>query len=363
MEQDDNGDDWTFSLNQDEVVIKFTDSVTKVKGSKNVMFDEIELSRVIVDLKVQAALNPNENCTPVPNNGHPLHKLRFKLDSSAHGNLMPISMFKSLFPGLPHDVRRKSIDERVTLVAYNKQEIKQLGQCCINVSNPSTGKSKTCKFFVVGDHCSPIIELHDSIALNLLSVNVPFTDKWTEKSCSLRTDNIDVEEISEEKLTHDFILKKYRKLFSGIDHFKCAPAEIKLKDNAVPVQKPPRRIPVAMTDEFQEEINSMVKAGILTKLDKNQATEWLNSFVVVRKPSGKSRVCLDPTNLNPHIIHPVCNSNTLDDIVHKLHKAKYMACFDALKAFFMCLWMKIPNCLQLCLHPSEFSFTMCLQWA
>ena len=98
-----------------------------------------------------------------------------------------------------------------------------------------------CKFFVVGHHCNPIIGLHDSIALNLLSVNVPFTDKWTDKSCSLRTDNINVEEISEEKLTYDFILKKYRKLFSGIGHFKCASAEIKLKDNAVPVQQPLRR--------------------------------------------------------------------------------------------------------------------------
>ena len=102
-------------------------TVTKVKGSKNVMFDEIELSRVLVDLKVQAVLNPNENCTPVPNTGRPLHKLRFKLDSGAHENLIPISMCKSLFPGLPHDVLRKSIDKRVMLVAYNKQEIKQLG--------------------------------------------------------------------------------------------------------------------------------------------------------------------------------------------------------------------------------------------
>ena len=109
---------------------------------------------------------------------------------------------------------------------------------------------------------------------------------------------------------------------------------LQLKDNAVPVQKPLRRIPVAMRDEFQEAIDSMVKAGILTKLDKNQATEWLNSFVVVRKPSGKLRVSLDPTDLNPHIICPVFNSNTLDDIVHKLCKAKYMACFDALKGFF-----------------------------
>ena len=72
MEQDDIGDDWTFSLNQDEVVIKFTDSVTKVKGSKNVMFDEIELSKVLVYLKVQAAPKPNQNCAQVPNNGCPI---------------------------------------------------------------------------------------------------------------------------------------------------------------------------------------------------------------------------------------------------------------------------------------------------
>ena len=77
----------------------------------------------------------------------------------------------------------------------------------------------------------------------------------------------------------------------------------------------------------------MVKDGILTKLDKNQATEWLNSFVVVRKPNGKLRICLDPTYLNPHIIRTVCNSNTLDNVVHELRKAKYYAVFDAIKGF------------------------------
>ena len=116
----------------------------------------------------------------------------------------------------------------------------------------------------MGDHCKPITGLHYSIALDLLSINVPFTDKWTDESCSFRADSMDVEEISEEKLTRHFILKKYKKLFTGIGHFQCAPAKIKLKDNAVPVQKPPRRIPVAMRDEFQEEINSMVKARILS---------------------------------------------------------------------------------------------------
>ena len=58
----------------------------------------------------------------------------------------------------------------------------------------------------------------------------------------------------------------------------------------------------------------MEKQGIISKLDHNQATECLNSFVVVKKPSGDLRICLDPTNLNKYIVRPVCNSNTLDEV-------------------------------------------------
>ena len=66
----------------------------------------------------------------------------------------------------------------------------------------------------------------------------------------------------------------------------------------------------------------------MTKLNKIQATEWLNSFVVVRRRlSGKLKICLDPIDLKPHIVRPMCNSNTLDDVVHKLKKTKYYAVF------------------------------------
>ena len=107
----------------------------------------------------------------------------------------------------------------------------------------------------------------------------------------------------------------------------------------------------------------MVKDGILTKLDKNQATEWLNSFVVFRKPSGKLKICLDPTDLNPHIIRPVCNSNTLDDVVHKLRKAKYYAVFDAIKGFFHVPLDDESKLLTAMLTPLVYSSIMCWQWA
>ena len=152
--------------------------------------------------------------------------------------------FKSLYPGLPYSDLRKSIDKWVTLVAYYKQEIKQLGQFCVNVCNSSMGKKTTCNFFVVEDKCNPSIGLNNSIAFQLLSVNVLFTDKWTgnvhSKRSNSRYDEMETEDIGQQKgqLTHDYIVKKYAKFFREIGRFQCTPAKIQLKSNAVPVQKP-----------------------------------------------------------------------------------------------------------------------------
>ena len=62
--------------------------------------------------------------------------------------------------------------------------------------------------------------------------------------------------------------------------------------------------------------------------------EWLNSFVIVKKPNGNLRVCLDPTDLNKYIIHPICNLRTLEEIIDMLKGSMYFAVFDSTKSFF-----------------------------
>ena len=52
------------------------------------------------------------------------------------------------------------------------------------------------------------------------------------------------------------------------------------------------------------------------------------------KDGGHLRVCLDTTDLNPHIIRPVCNSYTLDEISYMLKDAKVITVVDANKGFF-----------------------------
>ena len=101
-------------------------------------------------------------------------------------------------------------------------------------------------------------------------------------------------------LTKDWIINnpKYKHLFSGIGWFKCNPMKIEMNPDVEPVRKAARRVPLALKEKFTKEIQSMVDSGILTKLTPDLPTpEWLNSFVIVKKPNGNLHVCLDPTDL------------------------------------------------------------------
>ena len=125
-----------------------------------------------------------------------------------------------------------------------------------------------------------------------------------------------------------------KKIFSGVGRFPIEPVDSVLSEDNEPVQKPACRVPVAMKDKFKRELQSMEKAGIISRLDGNTPTPWLNSYVIVKKPNGSLGICLDPTDLNKYIVHPVCNSRTLDDVSHQLKDAKYFSIFDATKGFF-----------------------------
>ena len=66
---------------------------------------------------------------------------------------------------------------------------------------------------------------------------------------------------------------------------------IKLCNGAIPCIEPIRRVVVG-------EVDKDCKEKFLHKVNIGEPIEWLNSFICVRKPNGKIRLCLDPTHLN-----------------------------------------------------------------
>ena len=59
--------------------------------------------------------------------------------------------------------------------------------------------------------------------------------------------------------------------------------EIDLDPEVTPVQLPARNVPEALRQPLKEELNRMMKLGIISPV--TQATEWVHNLVYVLKPS------------------------------------------------------------------------------
>ena len=173
----------------------------------------------------------------------------------------------------------------------------------------------------------------DTTPIKLSELNIDTVQKTSKDLSpdkSLSCDKVSIVSDIPETLMRELIINhdKYKHLFQGIGHFKCNLISVEMQEGSTPIRKPARKVPLALCEKF--EIDLMVKAGILSKVTPEMSTlEWLNSFVIVKKPNGNLRVCIDPTDLSNHIIRPVCNMRTLEEIIS--------LCSIVLSPFFMYL--------------------------
>ena len=70
------------------------------------------------------------------------------------------------------------------------------------------------------------------------------------------------------------------------------------------------------------ELDKLVKQGIIVPLGIDEPSKWYNSFVCVWKPNGKMRLCLDPMQLIKCIVHPHYDAKLVEDLLPKLPGAK-----------------------------------------
>ena len=298
MHDIDQDDETSFQMQDyDSVNVQTVHFTTDVRHTShtNIAFNEIssdkKLQRLLTDVKIS-----NESGVS--------STVRIKLDTGACGNLLPFNIYKKIHPQVSVKDLHNTIDKRVCLEPYNKSEIKQLGTCHLTVGH---GKSaKLCHFYIVPDYCRLILGLNDVHSLSLIAIKCDVRDKWS--AGSLRpmgsASIVDaVEEQSGSVLSKEQIVNgRFKTIFSGVEHFPIEPVDIVLSEDNEPVQKPACRVPTAMKEKFKRELQSMEKVGIISRLDRNTPTPWLNSYVIVKKPHGSLRICLDPTDLNKYIV-------------------------------------------------------------
>ena len=158
-----------------------------------------------------------------------------------------------------------------------------------------------------------------------------FTQSSTQESTVFNQQKVVLKLVTSKKQ----ILQRYLDVFDGIGHFPSFPYNIQLDPNVTTKQTPCGPIPVHLKEAFKQDIDKMLKAGVLKPV--HEATSWINSFVLVEGKDKlgnlKLRICLDPTNLKKAIVRQPYHSKTPEDIAHLLVDACIMTVCDCKKGY------------------------------
>ena len=106
---------------------------------------------------------------------------------------------------------------------------------------------------------------------------------------------------------------------------------IKIDPTIAPVQHSRHKLPIESKQAICAALDTMIAEDILEP--QIELTPWVNSAMYPVKPSGDVRPCLDCMPLNKAIIRENHTLPTVEEIAHKLARARYFTKGDAYKAF------------------------------
>ena len=129
------------------------------------------------------------------------------------------------------------------------------------------------------------------------------------------------------------IMNLFPDLFEGVGTMENVQVHLDVNPEIETVVQAPKKIPHSMLEPLKDELDRMVKLGVIRKLHINEATDWVHNLVLVRKPNGKLRVCLDPRTINKALHFNIHNAKTFSELTSCIGKEMYVSKIDANSGF------------------------------
>ena len=149
------------------------------------------------------------------------------------------------------------------------------------------------------------------------------TQTWEDVKIS---DKISVEQKQEIQQ----IMAKHEKAFSDVPGKTDVITHKVITTNDVPLRQKAYRTPQALKDKVQNEIDSMLKLGVIEEVN----SAYASPIVVVRKPNGDVRVTTDFRMLNKATQFDPYEIPRIDEILDEVAHAKFITTLDLTKGFY-----------------------------
>ena len=234
--------------------------------------------------------------------------IRFQFDCGATVNLIPLSTLHQAL-GAECTLRPPETDLRM----FDNTQFKTVGMITAKIENPKTNECHVMDFYVTENHRQSILGSQACQQLRLLTVN-------KENILALCGRHI----------TKENILEEYKDLFTGSRKL-AGTLHIDVDSTVSPVRMPLRRLPIAVKDEVRIKLEQMVDQGII--VPEPEPSLWISALIVVTKPNGDIRICINPKPLNKALRRNHYPLPTIDDVIPDLKQAKVFSTIDAKDGF------------------------------
>ena len=145
--------------------------------------------------------------------------------------------------------------------------------------------------------------------------------------------NSNSEHLSEnEKVEFSKLLRKYHSIFATSKKDLGRASLVKHCINtgtALPVQKPPRRIPLGKRQIEKEEIKAMLDRGVI----QPSTSPWASPVVLVMKKDGSTRFCVDYRGLNDLTVKDAYPLPRIDDSLDALNGGRWFNTMDLMSGY------------------------------
>ena len=261
------------------------------------------------------------------------NEIKFQLDCGSTVNVLPEYVYKELVTEANHENIEKSYQ---TLIMFNGTETKPLGKKRFSVRNPKNKKKYNIEFVIVKENLKPILGARAIQHMKLVSINRENIMKLNEKQSTESTDGKRGNDQNQSTvspvgyLTKEKIVERYKDVFESEGKLD-GKLHLEIDPKVKPIQLPVRKVPVAVKEKLKTELDRLTDLEIITPVQV--PTEWISATVVVMKPDGRVRLCIDPKPLNKALKRNHFPTPTIDDILPELSKARLFSVCDARNGF------------------------------
>jgi len=213
----------------------------------------------------------------------------FQIDTGASVNLLPER-------SVPKTSTISPTSKQLTM--WNGTKLLPVGVCRVRLKNPRNRKNYSVEFVVVKENLMPLIGLSAAQQMRLVTIN-----------------EHNLHRVATVMLSDDFadVFDKDIGTLQG-------EVNLQTDETVIPTVMPARRIPIAVRPKLEEELNRLVKLGVIAPVE--EPTPWVNQIVIAEKKSGELRICLDPRELNKALMRERFTLPVLDDVLHELKDSR-----------------------------------------